>query len=95
MSIKLQHNVGTNIEVHILVYIQETGRTFSFRLVDNEIRESLEKILIRKGPLSWNEMLKPVILSQLQSRLIAKTVGGIPLIIFCKRGFHFDDWKYQ
>lgn len=85
MSIKLQHNVGTNIEVHILVYIQETGRTFSFRLVDNEIRESLEKILIRKGPLSWNEMLKPVILSQLQSRLIAKTVGGIPFIIFCKR----------
>ena len=85
MSIRLQHNMGIHIEVQILVYVQETGRTFAFRLVDNEIRECLKKNNSKKGPLSWNEMLKPVVLSQLKTRLIAKIIGGIPIIIFCKR----------
>ncbi len=71
--------------VEIKVYVPETKHTYKFTLNEIEVRESLEKFLMRKGPLSWNEILRRDVLIQLRSRLMAKIVRGKPIIIFCKR----------
>jgi len=72
--------------LEIRVYVPQTRRTFRFQLIENEIRECVEKTLATKGPLSWNEMLGRRPLSQLTTRLMARVVSGRPLILFCRRG---------
>lgn len=84
MSLKDKMDEGKGIELEIKVYVPQIRQTNSFFLDETEIRESLEKFILRKGPLSWNEMLKHDILVKLRMRLVAK-VASSPIIVFCKR----------
>lgn len=85
MSLRDDMHVGKGITVAIKVYIPQIQHTYTFSLNETEIRESMEKFILRKGPLSWNEMLKQDVLVKLRTRLIAKVVGGYPIIVFCRR----------
>ena len=85
MSLKDKMDEGKDIELEIKVYVPQIRHTNSFFLNETEIRESLEKFILKKGPLSWNEMLRHDILAKLRMRLVAKVVRGSPIIVFCRR----------
>jgi Tfp pilus assembly protein PilF len=76
---------GQGIKLQINTYVPEIKYTYTFLLNEHEVRESVEKIVDRQGPLSWSEMIKKDVLVQIGSRLIAKILCDHPIIIFCKR----------
>lgn len=85
MFLRDNMHVGKGIELEIRVYVPEIRRTYSFTLNEEDVRECLERFILRKGPLSWNEILKRDVLVQLRTRLIAKVVGDYPIIVLCRR----------
>lgn len=74
-----------SIKLVIKVYVPGSKSSFTFKLNENEVRDSLERFILRRGPLSWNEMLKKDALMKLKERLMAKVVRGKPIITFCRR----------
>ena len=85
MSLRDNLHIGKGIELEIKVYVPQIRQTYNFVLNENDVRECLEKFIVRKGPLSWNEMLKRDILSKLRTRLMSKVVRGCPIIVFCRK----------
>ena len=69
----------------IKVYVPTTKETFTFNVEENAIRECLEKALSSEGRLSWDEMLKENVLSELTQRLMLRVVRGRPIFLFSKR----------
>lgn len=78
-------HIGKGIQLDIKVYVPQIWKTYDFSLNENDVRECLERFIVKKGPLSWNEMLRRDVLSQLRTRLVAKVVRGCPIIVFCRR----------
>ncbi len=73
------------MKLELRVYVPQTVRMFRFKINKNEMNHCLETIMIRKGPLSWEEMLNLDVLLHLTSRLTIKHMRGQPIITLCKK----------
>lgn len=85
MSLMDSSRANKGVTLEIIVYVPQIRYSYKFVLNENEIRDTLEKFVVRKGPLSWNEMLQRDVLVKVQSRLMAKIINDRPIIIFCRR----------
>lgn len=85
ISFRDEHILHGDIFIQIQVYVPTTKETFDFNIEECALRECLEKAVSSEGRLSWNEMLKESVLSELLKRLMLRVVRGRPIFLFCKR----------
>ncbi|KAL3765611.1 hypothetical protein ACHAW5_008268 [Stephanodiscus triporus] len=85
ISFRDEHILHGDIFIQIQVYVPSTKETFAFNIEECALRECLEKAVSSEGRLSWNEMLKESVLSELLKRLMLRVVRGRPIFLFCKR----------
>ena len=86
MILRDRRHLQQEVELEIQVYNLQVGRTHYFILSEQDIRQCLEMVILKRGPLSLEEMLRPSILSQFTTRLSIQMIDGYPLVDFHRTG---------
>lgn len=76
---------NTDFGLKLQAYVPHTQQTFSFKMSDDEVRQSLEIILGLDG-LSGSEILDPFALGRIADRLTVRVNNKRPVVIFTRRG---------
>ena len=86
MVLRDRRRLQQGVELEIQVYCIQIRRTHYFILSEQDIRQCLEMVILQRGPLSWEELLLPPIISQLTTRLSYQMKDGLPVVDFQKTG---------
>ena len=86
MVLRDERHLQRGIQLEIQVYIPQSRRTHYFILSEQDIKQCLEIVILKRGPLSWEEMLQPSTLSQFATRLSAQMIEGHQVVNFHRTG---------
>jgi len=86
MVLRDKRHLQQGIQLEIQVYVPQSGRTHYLILSEQDIKQCLEIVILKRGPLSWDEMLRPSTLSQFATRLSVQTIDGLQMVNFHRTG---------
>jgi len=85
MVLRNRRHLQQGIQLGIQVYVPQSRRTHYFILSEQDIRQCLEIVILKKGTLSWGEMLHSSTLSKFETRFSAQLIDDLQMVNFHRR----------